>query len=560
MRDFNHGLLVIGAATMALVAGCSNSTALTSPTGSGCSGASTTQLAAGAHVVIDPSASGGCVRLPAAGASGARHLLMAFSGTAEVTDQGLEAPFLLSGTGAALTAATARLKSPSVSIHLSRAQRFHNMLRARGRELLAAGYRRPVAQRPNFLTVPPPVGSTRSFQVCSSIDCNNFSTVTATLQHVGPHGLLYLDNASPANGYTSSDISRLGTLFDQFMYPIDTTAFGRESDIDNNGAVIILLSPAVNQVSGNCNKSGNVTLGFFFPGDLLPGSPGSNDGEIFYGLVPDPTNRTCTISHDFAVLGIGPTFLHEFQHMISFGRHVLLANGPIEDNWLDEGLSRLAEELGGREIPDQFCSPDKCASVYASGDVNNGFVYLQKDTLEASPLIEPASAADGTLPEDGANWLFVRWLADHFSADTLLGTSLTRALDGADSPQGISVIGSDNVSAATRADFPGLVGEWQLANYLTAVPGFSEPTGRLHYFTWDLAQLFTANFGSYPLQPDSMVSGTYSHNGLLHPGSGRHLLVIQPPSGGEVDVQLGAPSGTAVDPTLVPRIAVARVE
>ncbi len=119
MRDFNHGLLVIGAATMALVAGCSNSTALTSPTGSGCSGASTTQLAAGAHVVIDPSASGGCVRLPAAGASGARHLLMAFSGTAEVTDQGLEAPFLLSGTGAALTAATARLKSPSVSIHLS---------------------------------------------------------------------------------------------------------------------------------------------------------------------------------------------------------------------------------------------------------------------------------------------------------------------------------------------------------------------------------------------------------------------------------------------------------
>src|SRR4051812_9299414 len=265
MRDFRHGLLVTGAA--ALVAGCSNSTALTSPTGAGCSAASTTQLAAGTHIVIDASASGGCVRLPAAGASGARHLLMAFSATAQVTDQGLAAPFLLSGTGAALAAATARLKGPSVSIHLSAAQRFHNMLRTRGRELAAQGFRRPVAQRPNLAVAPPPVGSARSFQVCSSIDCTSFSTVTASLQHVGPHGLLYLDNASPANGYTSADISRLGTLFDSFMYPIDTTAFGRESDIDNNGAVVIVLSPAVNQVSANCNKTGSVVLGFFFPGD-----------------------------------------------------------------------------------------------------------------------------------------------------------------------------------------------------------------------------------------------------------------------------------------------------
>jgi len=484
---------------------------------------------------------------------------MAFSGSGQVTDKGLQAPFLLSGTGAALSAAGARLEGRSVGIHLSPAQRFHDMLRARGRALAAAGVKRP-AQRPNFAVVPPPVGSQRSFQVCSSIDCTSFTRVTATLRQVGPHGLLYLDNAAPRNGYTASDLSRLGTLFDQFMYPIDTTAFGRESDIDNNGAVIILLSPAVNQISANCNRSGSVVLGFFFPGDLVPGSQGSNDGEIFYGIVPDPTNRTCTVSHNFALLGIGPTFLHEFQHMISFGRHVLLGGGSIEDNWLDEGLSRLAEELGGREIPDRFCSPDRCASVYPAGDANNGFEYLQKDTLEASPLIEPASAADGTLPEDGANWLFLRWLADHFSADTLLGTSLTRALDGADSPSGTALTGSANVSATTGADFPALVGQWQLANYLTAVPGFSEPTGRLHYFTWDLLSLFTTNFGAYPLQPDSLVTGTYSHSGTLVPGSGRHLLVIQPPSSPEVDVQLGAPSGTGVDPTLVPRVAVVRVE
>ena len=307
------------------------------------------------------------------------------------------------------------------------------------------------------------------------------------------------------------------------MYPIDTTAFGRETDLDANGAVIILLTPAVNHLSGNCNTTNSVILGFFFPDDLEPGTTGSNGGEIFYGLVPDPNSSTCSITRSFALGSIGPTFLHEFQHMISFGRHVVLANGASEDNWLDEGLSRLAEELGGRELPDSFCSPNTCFSTFPFGDVDNAFAYLQKDTLEASPLIEPGNV-DGTLPENGANWLFTRWLADHFSTDTILGTSLTRALDGADSPMGTAVTGADNVTGATGTEFPVLIGEWQLANFLTAMSGFSEPTGRLRYRSWNFADVFLATFGNYPLEPDTLVTGTYTHTGILQPGSGRHSV------------------------------------
>jgi hypothetical protein len=291
----------------------------------------------------------------------------------------------------------------------------------------------------------------------------------------------------------------------------------------------------------------------------LPGRSGSNAGEIFYGLVPDPANSSCVITRSFALATIGPTFLHEFQHMISFGRHVVLAHGRSEDNWLDEGLSRLAEELGGREIPDSFCAPNTCLGTYPFGDVENAFQYLHKDTLEASPLIEPGNV-DGTLPENGANWLFVRWLSDHFASDTILGTSLTRALDGADSPAGTSLTGSTNVSTVTGSGFPDLVGEWQLANYLTALSGFSEPTGRLHYRSWNFGRVFPATFGSYPLRPDSLMTGSYTHTGVLRPGSGRHLLVIQPPSSPEVDVLLLSPTGNGVDATLVPRVAVARMQ
>lgn len=46
-------------------------------------------------------------------------------------------------------------------------------------------------------------------------------------------------------------------------------------------------------------------------------------------------------------------------------------------------------------------------------------IISTKDTLEVSPLTEPGNV-DGTLADIGANWLFVRWLADHFSTDSRL--------------------------------------------------------------------------------------------------------------------------------------------
>jgi hypothetical protein len=183
-----------------------------------------------------------------------------------------------------------------------------------------------------------------------------------------------------------------------------------------------------------------------------------------------------------------------------------------------------------------------------------------KDTLDAVPLIEPANGADGTLSEDGANWLFVRWLADHFASDSILGTSLTRALDGADSPSGTGLTGSINVSSVTTVDFPTLVGEWQMANYLTAVPGFTEPTARLRYKSWNLRSVFTTNFGSYPLRPDSVTaSAAFAHSGLLHPGSGRHLRVIQNASNPAVGIAFSDTNGRAVSANVVPRFGVARI-
>jgi hypothetical protein len=403
--------------------------------------------------------------------------------------------------------------------------------------------------------VPPALNEQRTFNVCASDVCDSFVQTTATAQSIGNRVAIFVDDSAPPGGYTAPDLDQVRTLFDQYLYSIDTTAFGRESDIDGDSVVIVLLTPKVNALSPDCNSSGRIILGYFFGADLLPSSssnPGSNQAEIFYGLVPDPGNSTCTVDKTEATSRLPATFIHEFQHMISFNQHVLIRGGTAEDTWLNEGLSHFAEELGGRLVPDQECPvTGSCATEFlGGGDVVNAFEYLASP--ESFFLIEPGNST-GKLEERGANWLFVRWLSDHFAADTVLGTELTRAL------LATNQVGSTNVTARTGVDFGTLVGEWQLANYLDDLPGFSEPTGRLRYKSWNFRAVADSNNLPYPLQPDSTDGTAYDHSGTLRAGSGHHVLVVQPPNAGSVDLRLTNGTGGALGSTVQPRIALVRI-
>jgi hypothetical protein len=356
---------------------------------------------------------------------------------------------------------------------------------------------------------------------------------------VGDRVAIFVDNAAPAGGYSDTDLAAVGTLFDDFLYPIDTTAFGRESDIDANGVVIVLLTQRVNELSPRCNAEGTVILGYFFGADLLPRSsnnPGSNEAEIFYGLVPDPDNPDCDILESFARERLPATFIHEFQHMISFNQHRLVRGASAEDIWLNEGLSHFAEELGARRLPSSECASGSCFKDFLRlGNISNAFAYL--DSLEVSFLIEPGSS-NGSLKERGANWLFVRWLVDHFATDSVLGTDLTRRLVAT------SQMGASNVAAQTGVPFSTLVPEWQMTNYLDDLSGFSQPGTRLRYKTWNFREIFADSLGrAFPLNPDNTSGTSYSRTGVLRAGSGPHVLVTQAGSALPVDLLLSAPSG-----------------
>ncbi len=539
------------------LAGCSDSTG-PGTVSLDCSEGSTRVLAVGEHQIIDPNQAGACVRLPAAGATGAEHLYVPVSTAGQETDNGISSPYVIMG-GSAATAAPPALPSPMLSAFRPRLtpDRFHAMLRERERGLAGEPSRALFSQsrQPGAAPVPPVLNEQRTFNVCASDTCTTFVPATATAQSIGNRVAIFVDDSAPPGGYTGTDLDQVRTLFDQYLYSIDTTAFGRESDIDGDGVVIVLLTPKVNALSPDCNSSGRIILGYFFGGDLLPSSssnPGSNGAEIFYGLVPDPGNPDCTVDKAEATSRLPATFIHEFQHMISFNQHVLIRGGSSEDTWLNEGLSHFAEELGGRLVPDQECPvTGSCATEFlGSGDVVNAFEYLASP--ESFFLIEPGNST-GKLEERGANWLFVRWLADHFAADSILGTELTRALVATNQ------VGSTNVTARTGVDFGTLVGEWQLANYLDDLPGFSEPTARLRYKSWNFRAVADSNSQPYPLQPDNTDGTAYEHSGTLRAGSGHHVLVVQPPSAGPVDLRLTNGTGGALSTTVQPRIALVRI-
>jgi hypothetical protein len=526
-----------------------------------CSTVAPSILSAGQFQIIDASETA-CVRIPGAASQEAEYLYVALSGDGTVSENGTAPAYQLQG-GPSPSASVARLGQASVHQARRPAAAFHDMLRERERTMTrqhppaAAAARARVSA--SVVSVPPVVGSVRTFEVCANTTCTSFVQSTATAKVVGQRVAIYLDDDAPA-GFTQSDMDEVGALFDAHLHGIDTTAFGGESDLDHNGVVIVLLTQHVNDLSPDCNTTGSIILGFFFGLDLyqIQDPVHSNDGEIFYAAVPRQDMPNCSAYTKTEVTKSLPTvFIHEFQHMISFNQHVLVRGGDVEETWLNEGLSHYAEELGGREVPDEFCPLfDQCEDEFLQGDISNGYNYLNDP--EATFLVAP-SGSGGSLEERGAAWLFVRWLGDHFAATQPLAPELTRAL------LQTKLTGAANVENVTGDDFPTLVSQWQMANYVTNLPGFTPSSNRLRYSSVDFRALYGANFPQnfdkpYPLTPDSTKNGLYDRTGVLRGGSGRHVRIIQTVGSGEIAFVLTDGGGSiALANTAVPRIAIVRV-
>jgi hypothetical protein len=406
------------------------------------------------------------------------------------------------------------------------------------------------------------VGSSRTFRVLSCIPENEqqrltFATVTATLRFAGQHILIYVDQQAPsgANGFSDSVLTKLGTWFDQELYPLDVSTFGSESDIDGNGRVIVLMTPVVNGLTSRNNCS-VVIAGFFFGLDLTQGA-NSNRGEVFYSLVPDPQAKfSCARSVRTVTDNAPPTFVHEFQHMISFNQHVLVRDASDEETWLNEGLSHMAEEVAARFYENKYPAPpgrfSDTAALFISNDLSNTYEFLESTPTTSLTVFE----STGTLAERGAAWLFLRWLADQRDSTIfgrLVQTNLTSVA---------------NVEAVAAEPFPVLFGDWAIALWTDSIPGHPRTSvpARNRFKSRNLRQIYaglnavapTRFPRVYPLIPRALAFGSTIQSSIL-PGTMEHFLFTSPASDPEVSFRFARPDGQVFAETLKPQLGVFRL-
>ena len=305
----------------------------------------------------------------------------------------------------------------------------------------------------------PLLGSTETFHVVNRFQTapvltnpDHFDEVTARLRYKGEHTLIYVETRTEGPNISDALIDQLGDRFDDQTYDIDREAFGPETDIDDNGRIIVLMTATVNGANTQATvDQGGVFTGFFFGIDLLfheVFNPFSNNGEVFYTVVPDPNKQfsPAAIPVEGFVDLLDGVLAHEFEHMINAGQR-LDPSVQFETVWLDEGLAHYAETLNGVTF--------------------DGVTDLQNSLRSALWLQKPYQvsmvAGDDNLEQRGASWLLVAYLVDHY------GQGILRDL--VEGP----LTGIPNIDNAADTSFPFLFYRFTAALYLDGQGISSDP-------------------------------------------------------------------------------------
>ncbi len=366
---------------------------------------------------------------------------------------------------------------------------------------------------------------------------------------VFPHTIVLIDTLAPAGGYTDTQLTAFGQSFDQIGFPLDTLNFGAPSDIDGNDRIAIFFTPGVNAIPG---PPGGVIGGLQTSRDLFDVATcaGSNEGEMFYMPVPDPnstinTNYSSTTGLSKLVLS---TLVHEFQHLINAGRRIYVNDASsLEEVWLNEGLSHIAEELlyyrVSGNLPESNIDLPFIQSSQAQLDDANLYQiqnFLRTKSYLTSPEVNsPYSQVDG-LAMRGAIWQLLRYSQDRLAGSgratwyPLVNTTLT---------------GVDNFNAVFGS-MATMAHDWSVAQITDngGVPVLAKYT----YPSWNFRSLLPPlSGGSFPLLTHPLVATplTVSLN-----GGGSSYLRFRVNANG-IATLTGSSSGSAlpasVDLTLV---------
>jgi hypothetical protein len=335
--------------------------------------------------------------------------------------------------------------------------------------------------------------------------CTSFVEIQAVVRVVGQRGVWLEDQDNPTDGLTQDDFQRLSDQFDSQIYNTITDYFGLPTDLDGNERIAVVLTRQVNKLRPGI-------LGHVAVADLVPRSvcASSDEGEIYYGVVPDPTGTVGEpIGRDFVLSQALQAIAHEFTHIIQFGRRFILNDLPPHPVWIFEGQAILAEEITGHIYEGRRSGQNYGFSIAFNQDdpssidwyslpfVGLGLYYGFQDREskvanapeECSWLAqkpENPGPCLGNLDVYGAPWSLLRWLSDQFGANYPNGErGLHQAL--------ILSPASGYAALAAVAGVPikTLLARWAAMLYVDdRIPGL-DPT--LTMTSWNLFEIFDGN-------------------------------------------------------------------
>jgi hypothetical protein len=391
-------------------------------------------------------------------------------------------------------------------------------------------------------------------QADPSHPCDAPINIGARVTAVSNHAVIVADTGNPLPTFSDAEYVSFAATFDTLVYPLDINAFGQPTDIDNNGGrIVIFFTKEVNKLTPR--NSQGVIGGFFEERDLFPqtnqpgfdGCAGSNVGEMFYVLVPDSAAVFSSARDKTDILlGTPGTLVHEFQHLINAGRRLYVNNAPadkiVEDVWLNEGLSHIAEELLYYHVaglaPRQNITASVLGASQASVDAFNNYQgdnFGRYEIFIRKPSQTSVYAGNDNLETRGATWNLLRYLADHRGAsdgDTwqkLVNTTLT---------------GQTNLANVFGVDYLTQIRNWATSVFTDDEPGVTDP--KYLEPSWNMRDIFPrlvnpsgTSLGKFPLQVAPLGDGSPVNSSVQAGGAIYVRFHVAPSSQASIDWSAG---------------------
>lgn len=315
----------------------------------------------------------------------------------------------------------------------------------------------------------------------------------AHLMATGSQCIVYAETTA---GMTTATANNIAAEFDANIYTTITDTFGEESDVDDNGKIILLFL----DIRDGYIKEGGYVAGYFDSTHLFSTASfaNSNQSDMIF-LDTNPAKAGGAESYQ--------TIAHEFQHLINFAT-TFSDDQTVQDLWINEGLSSAAEYVyQGSQIQwkiDYF-NADPVETIING---NNFFVW--------NGYWESTAGGGDILADYATVYLFFQWLRIQASN----GNGIYKEILSSSYRDYRAVTAAASNSIDLRfAVWSEVLGTWMMANLLNHATDFRGYKGKI-----------AAGIGYY------LSSENFKYQ--LAPGEG--IFSLMPPSGENTPPESGA--------------------